>query len=167
MLPLDMVAPGIQAAKKHADQTRGQSGHKLGPPHPHVWRALLLHWVRAAEGLKNPPTAAIAKLKAYCEDYCKVPQNHLMFIRQARAKEVRDEKGVVHWMLSPMLGDELVEVDKAIMEVVGAIGGDMRPGTAPPCPLERNLQKRADHLADRLGGGKAKGKGKDKDKAEQ
>ena len=160
LLPLDMVKCGLEAAKKHTDKTRGVSNHNMGPPHPHVWRSLLLHWIRAAQALdKKDLEKDIQILVTYSQQYSRVPEHHHLYIRQCRAKELRNDKGMVNWAISTLMGAEGPVVDKALMSVLAALGGDCRPGTAPACPIERKLQSWADNLTERLGGKKGGGKG--------
>ncbi len=68
-----------------------------------------------------------------------------LFIRQARVKSIRAEKGqkaemgLITYQLSHLRESERME-DLSIHQIVGAAKGDILPGTAYPGPLERQLQ---------------------------
>ena len=104
-----------------------------------------------------PIPGQIKILMDYYDAYTKNPPKHLLFIRQARVRALKEDKALLNWSLSPLYKDH-TEVDKALIETLEAIGGDIRSGTAPPDPMERQLQKDIDALAKRLGKGKGKGK---------
>ena len=125
--------------------------------------------LRLAREVPDPAQSliqAIAAVDIYVKAFVADPSKHIFFVRQARCKALKEDKGLVLWQLSSLLENHAF-VDKALLTVLESLGGDCRAGTAPPCPLERNLQKRADVLNVRLGKGKGGGKGKGSEENEQ
>ena len=152
LLPIEMVKPSLTAAKKHADLTRGQSGHRLGPPHPHVWRAFLLEVTGKIDQLDQaaePVKAACQTVNDYTKDFLATPSRHLTFIKQARAKALKENMGLIMWQLSPIT-ENAQEIDRALLLCMEAVKGDIRSGTAPPDPMERAIQKRIDVVSKRI-----------------
>jgi len=154
LTPLALVQPGIDAAKKHSELTKGKSRHGLGPPHPHVWRAVLQAIIQAAKALEQETLAKVSPsievLEAYAKAYNEVPGKHLFFIRQARAKKLDNGMGLLSWQVSSLM-ENPSSVDRALITVLEVLKGDVRAGSAPPCPLERSNQKRIEVLLKRLG----------------
>ena len=136
--------------------------YKYGPPHPQVWKKILEIVVTKCAALADPP-ASLDGVREYLTNYLKKPAAHIFFIKQARVKEVKEDKCLICWSVSPLL-DSPSAVDKALLMSFEAIGADIRPGTAPPDPMERQLQRDIDNLSRRLGKGKGKGKGDKGDK---
>ena len=158
LVPLEIAKPAIDTAKKFADKTRGVSKHNLGQPHPQVWRALLNTMITRIQA-----TTVGQELKQYLDvlvhyygEFTKDPLRHMCFIKQARVREVKDGKATVHWSL-PTIAENAPEIDRAIMECMVAVGGDVRAGTVAANPMERKLQQDIDSLNARLGKGAGKG----------
>ena len=93
LLSTEVLQPGKDAAIKHGDQTRGRPGHKLGPPHPHIWRAVLMSIIRHCELLEEHliPRESLELIKTYLKDYSANPSKHLFFIRMVRVKPLKEE----------------------------------------------------------------------------
>ena len=155
LVPLDLAMTAIQAGKKHADRTRGKSKHTLGPPHPHVWRSFLTAVIKKAESLATRPTL-LDTVKTYLHNFSANPARHIFYVAQARAKEIKNQMVVVNWSLSKLLKDG-PEVDTAILQIMEAVGGDVRPGTSPATPMDRRLQTDIDVLSAQLSKGQGKG----------
>ena len=146
LVPLEFAATALAAAKSHANKTKGVSMHKLGPPHPHVWRAVLMQILAATQA--NTEQAAVqAKniVQDYMDQYLKDPAKHLFFVRQARVKELKQGKALISWQLSSLL-DVPAQIDRALICLFETVEGDIRTGTAPPCTLERANQKRLEEV---------------------
>lgn len=163
LLPIAMIQPALDAAKSHADRTRGVSGHSLGPPHPHIWKAMLETIVASAKEFHaKTPSKVIedyrSPLLKYMEAVMTNPANHMWFIKICKAKELTDKKGLISWQLSTLY-EESVKVDQSLMKSFEVRGADIRSGQAPAGPLERNVQAQIDTLNSRLGKGGGKGKG--------
>ena len=160
LIPLQLAAPAIATVKAHAEKTRGISNHRLGPPHPQMWRSFIHTILTTVQGTMKGPTPALDKetkiLTDYFDKLSANPKHHILYIRQARVKEVKDGKAVVNWALSPLL-DNTNEVDKSLMAMLEHMGGDIRVGTAPADPMERQLQKDIEKLAEKAGKGRSKG----------
>ncbi len=82
-----------------------------------------------------------------------------LYIRQCKLKPVKDGKVVPNWALSSLYPDH-AKVDGALMRLIALMDGDIRQGSAPARPVERQLQTDIDALTARLGNGKGKGKAK-------
>ena len=83
MVKIDLCNPGKEAARKHTEVTRGQSGHKKGPPHPQIWRATVKKLITEAEAkpeLEN--SEALKELKNYRDRYQADPTQHMYFVKQ-------------------------------------------------------------------------------------
>ena len=155
LLPRKVTADAQKAAKTHGDRTRGQSCHKLGPPHPHIWRALL-HSVRGmVQELIDQDKAnqhyapLVLVLSDYIKAYEQKPAEYPSFIKMCKIKDVKEEKAVLNWTLSPLL-ENRIPMDRAFSACLVALGGDIRHGTPPADPMERQLQRDIDDITARI-----------------
>ena len=87
------------------------------------------------------------------------PDQHANYVRQCRVKELKADRAVIHWAISPIL-ENYQEVDRAMIWTLQQLEAEIRTGTAPMDPMERQLQRDIEEVALRLGKGKGKGKGK-------
>ncbi len=162
LIPLELAKGAIAAVKRHGEQTRGVSNHGRGPPHAQLWKTLVSDVCKAlAQVAELGPTdnEALKCLQDHHKEYMQTPANFWMFIGQARVKEVKNEKAILHWSMANTL-DNKVHVDRALIHALTKLGGDIRPGNAPANPLERRAQTDIEALAFRLGKGKGRGKTK-------
>ncbi len=153
--PLNIVAPAIAVQKAHADQTRGQSGHKLGPPHVQSFRAFMATLVSLLEKAKSELTEVQEShtiLAKELENYQSAGvQSAWLIISQIRYKETKEGKGVVNFALSDMLEPgRRHRLEIALYHALVALGSEVRPGAAPASDSERKVQKQIDVLKAKL-----------------
>lgn len=148
-LPTKLVSKPLQVAKDFTTRHKGQSNHRHGSPHVHVWRAVIQAILEAAQEL---PSCAELKqatdiLKKALQDFTDSgPKKGHLHIRQCRVRTCREEeKGLLIYQLSHLLEDPR-QVDLAIHYLVNLLGGEVLEGTAPPNALERQLGKDIEEL---------------------
>ena len=107
---------------------------------------------------------AIKEIEDYRQAFEADPSAHHVYVRQARVRQLKDNKVLISWSVSP-LHERAQQVDKSILGVFKALGCDIRTGAAPPLPLERKMQEHIQELSRALGHDKGKGKGKGSDTA--
>ena len=90
-------------------------------------------------------------------EFTKQPANHLLFVKSCKVRELKNQKSLLTWHVSPLC-PKASEVDRSIIMLTNALGGDLRSGSAPADPMERALQASIDSIKERLGKGKGKGK---------
>lgn len=153
MLSLPLVEEGIAEARRHGELTRGKSSHSLGPPHPHVWKALIAMLLREAkaklEKADQEAKNAFPIIENYYRCFVEKPSRHIFYIRQARARKLANGEGLISWQVSTLL-DKPAEIDRSLIALFELIGGSIRTGTPPPCPLKRKNQKLIDQLQEQL-----------------
>ena len=155
MMPAQLLAPAIQAAKDFGQSTRGIKNHGRGSPHPMVWRIVLTNMLgqahKAVESL-NPPDKdhlkqATVILDKYLQSFTACgPKKAYMFVRQATVRTTRaDDKSILKFEVSSLLENSR-DVQLAIIFVAEHIGGSVLEGTEAPTDLERKLQQHIDTL---------------------
>ena len=159
LMPAVLLKGAAATAKKHTEQGRGISGHKFGPPHPHIWKKALEDIVEQAmtvTGQTAAQTEALRKMETYIEAYSKDPSKHIFFIKQCTVKMIKNDRAVLTWKLSPLL-EEAAQVDKALIVVLEMVGCHVEAGTQAADPMERALQRRIDAKSVAMGKGRGKG----------
>ena len=153
MIPAELGASALATTKKHADQTRGVSNHKLGSPHIQLWRTFLKTLIEATSGnadLKGD-VQIVTNLVAELEK--KGPEMGHYFISQARLKVVKDPKFMIlFYSLSEMIEPGArYQADMAIHKLLNFMKAEVKPGTAPPSEAEKKVQAQVDKIRAELG----------------
>jgi hypothetical protein len=158
LVPATLVADADKVNKDFGNRTRGQPGHKLGPPHPHSWRVFL----RALEALatqklavtdlegQNPSAnQALILLKQYLIEYEKNDiASSVMSISIFRFKVTREKtSAIVSFTLSQLMPPpDRHALQSSIHILLLLCGADLRAGPPPALQAERSLQTAIDRL---------------------
>ena len=137
--------------EKHAELTKGKSGHKMGSPHVQLWRTLVKKLITMVENVDHLQTQVQA-LREYLAEFEKVgPDKGHMYIAQARLKQVKDpEKMILFYSLSTLMPPVLRHaMDTALHQ--SFLKAEVKAGTAPPSEAEKKLHKDLDNLRAELG----------------
>ena len=99
----------------HAKSKLGNGSAGLDGIPPHVWKAVLEKILSVTqEATEESVTKAVQSIKTFTSQYCSALAKHLFYIKQARVKELRDEKGLISWQLSSLMSNT-AEVDRALI----------------------------------------------------
>ena len=153
MIPAEIGASALATTKKHAEQTRGVTNHKLGSPHIQLWRTLLKTLLDSTSGnaeLKEDVQIVETYIKQMEE---KGPTMGHYFISQARLKVVKDPKlMILFYSLSDMIEPTArYRTDMAIHKLLNHMKSEVKPGTAPPSEAEKKVQAQVDKIRAELG----------------
>ena len=157
MVPIQLAAPAIEVNKKHADQTRGKSGHKLGSPHVQSWRAFLKNIVYQTSSIKPEQKDLVQcrqGLVTYIADYeAKGVSLGYTTISQSRVKTTRDpEKAIVMFAMADLVEPVMrQQVTVCVHTLLLHLKAEVRPGTAPATDAERKLQTGIDSIKEKQG----------------
>ena len=157
--PPEIVNEAIATNKKHADLTRGQSGHKHGPQHVQIYRAFLSSLLNAIASKDidkdlNQEIAAQTKfIREHLQAYEKAGvKQGWRSVAQIRVRLAKDGKGVLNFALSTAMGPmEKFALVNALIDTLLFIGAETKPGPPPRSDAERKAQDNIDALKTRLG----------------
>ena len=153
ILPIALCADALETTRKHAELTKGKSGHKMGSPHVQLWRTLVKKLTATIEST-GQLQSQLDVLKAYLVEFEKVgPDKGHLFVAQARLKQVKDgEKMILFYSLSTLMAPaDRHATDTALHQCFESLKGEVKAGTAPPSEAEKKLQKKLDNLRTELG----------------
>ena len=157
IVPPQLLQGAIETNKKHADMTRGQSGHKVGPPHVQSYLSLLQSLIAMFEPKVNQEDgsakAHLGRLQEHLQAYkTEGVDQGWKTISQLRVRITKDNVGVLNYQLSSMLSpDDRHAIEHALAFALQAIGGSIRPGGPPRSDTERKLQAQVDEIKQMLG----------------
>jgi hypothetical protein len=141
-----VVQACVEAGKQYGVQVKGNKNHGLGPPHPHIWHALI-KYLSTAMDCENYQEA-----DSYLKDLeATEPIEVLMSIRACRTKQCYDTKKtnlsfcIIEGPQDALPHARAMEIVREYLTKVA--GADRRIGPPPASGLERDVQK----LHDRLG----------------
>jgi hypothetical protein len=146
-----VIQSAAETNQKHADKTRGQSGHSLGPPHVQSYRSLLQKLIQLWEPKVTDDQTAKAhlrKLKEHLKAYelAGVSQGW-QSIAQLRVRVTKQNQGILNYQLSTMLTpQDRYDIEHALAAALIGLGGEVRPGGPPRSDMERKLQAQIDDI---------------------
>lgn len=153
MLPSAILAPGLATTRKHAEETKGKSGHKMGSPHVQLWRAVLkalIQYLGGTEALNSQLEIIQEHLTTMETAGPDLAHEH---IRQARIREIKDpEYMILHYGISNLLPPlKAHAMETALHTCFKHMKAEVKVGTAPPSEAEKRLQTDIDNLKKELG----------------
>ena len=154
--PISIAEAPLKVATEFSDKYKGQSLHKAGSPHVHVWRSLL-KTVTAALAAKDPANkdANTQLVLQTLQDHMKSfeaagPKKGHMFVKQCRIKRCREEALAIISYQSSQLLTNRSEFDSALHLGLITLGFEVLEGTAPPNDMERKAQRYVEDIKAQL-----------------
>ena len=156
LVPTVLVEDALAINKQFGEKTKGQSGHKFGPPHVQTWRvflkAIASQTVSSQKEL-SPVQTYLDNLNQYitsCEK-AGITSGHLS-ISIFRMKVTREKTtAIVSYTLSPLMApQDQHALVTAIHHLILLLGGEARAGPPPALQAERKMQTSIDSLKDQL-----------------
>ena len=142
LTPASIVQEAIATNKQHAEKTRGQTGHKFGPPHVQSYRVLLK--ALTAEGEKaGAPSQELGAIKGHLSQYEKDGVDAgWKSIDQFRVRLTKEGQGGLNYSLSQMMEPATrYELENSISNVRLKVGSVVKPGGPPRGDAERKHQQ--------------------------
>lgn len=133
------LVAAMQAAGKayHEEAARDPRGHSLGPPHIHVWLALV-RCLLSPDMRKQLSEEVVAKLENYWQSQVVGrPREQVEFqVRHCRLKPAYKE---IQFKLT--LATDFPELADLLHTALGQAGATVKGGAAPAGPLEREARQ--------------------------
>jgi len=157
-LDATLTKKGVEAVKKHAEETKGVSNHGKGSPHIQGYRGFMRSVLKKMRDM-NWDNAQIELIAKHITDFeeAGAELGHY-FVRQCRFRILKNQDRVlVMYALSSLIEPGLAfQIDTTLHKVWAAVKGTIRPGSSPPSQAEKKLQQDIDALKAELGIAKAK-----------
>jgi hypothetical protein len=154
LTPGELVADPIATNKAHAEQTKGISGHKHGPPHVQSYRAFIAKLINmaAAKATEETDKNHVQLLQQHLTNYeASGVQQGWTSIDQFRVRLTKEGQGIVNYQLSTMLEPAARhQIEFALAVTLKLIDSEVRPGAPPRSDAERKLQISIDELKSQL-----------------
>ena len=153
IIPAELGKSALETTRKHAEQTKGQSNHKMGSPHIQLWRTLIIQLLAMTSGnteVENEHKTVIEYLKEF---EAAGPNLGYKFVTQARLKVVKDPANLVlFYSLSELMEPtKKFTLEHGIHQLMLTVKAEIKPGTAPPSEAEKKIQQQVDQLRAELG----------------
>ena len=124
----------VAARAKHAEVTRGQSGHKEGPPDGYAFVAILV-------AISESPTCQPHETNAIAQFLSDHPPKSEALMRYVLCCRVQDAYSKEYKKVYLKLAPECKNLEDPVQSAIKRMGGEQFFGQAPRGSLERRAQE--------------------------